>query len=691
MTAVPPRRRGETRAGWRAPGERRPPADGRDTPPRHPLLSLQASAGNRATTAAIRGGETRERPVVQRFGSEEHRSLGDEATGGASYDVGSRAPGVAGFPGSLALSHGDLVALSGDYFDPRDTLRKDGAEIPNPDSLFRLAAMPSSDPGQVAGTRDEVLYALYLINAGDARFAPGGTWEAVRTNAAAKGSPVDAALVTSGRRAPFSAAVMAAVDKRYKALAARNREHFVSPTGAQGSASDPGGSSALGTYRSLHEDALRRAFEAGQHGAPLDMALAREAAAQHFLTDSFAAGHVRTPRAAIQDHWQAVYPLFWANLRKKIAHDVAVYMNDEQWNLGTIVGTVSVMYDKVYAKVLEKTAAMPPVGFGDLVSLVAHDLDNELGLAVVNDFGDTWLDFGDSNLDHPALENRTREMAQSAVAAGVADVRHAHQLGQVAPGFLDDTSIFAGVRTRPGGSAVEPGKFEPEKFSPRPDPDQPVTQTWAAASIDELWTMPVRSDVPEETYGKLITEAVTGGEIHEIFEGMASEFPTEEPVAEAVAGVPVVRSAVGLLDAQAGFREGFLKPLTTDPQTALRAVVDFNPSLGQAGFNEDDAAREDVENMPDEELRGLTLNSRADRIRSLIVGATNYVDDDDGDLVIRLFETAASADRPQLYRLVEGHAWQGEFVHGVFVSDDELWNALSIDRLRRLRGIINGG
>jgi hypothetical protein len=123
---------------------------------------------------------------------------------------------------------------------------------------------------------------------------------------------------------------------------------------------------------------------------------------------------------------------------------------------------------------------------------------------------------------------------------------------------------------------------------------------------------------------------------------------------------------------------------------ALRSVVDFNPSVGQASFNVDDAAREDVEKMTDDQLRGLTLNSRADRIKSIIDGSTNFVDGADGELVIKLFETAAPTDRAQLYRLVEGHAWTGDWIEGVTVDDDELWNSLSLDRLARLRAIING-
>jgi hypothetical protein len=43
-----------------------------------------------------------------------------------------------------------------------------------------------------------------------------------------------------------------------------------------------------------------------------------------------------------------------------------------------------------------------------------------------------------------------------------------------------------------------------------------------------------------------------------------------------------------------------------------------------------------------------------------------------------------------MYRQIEGHDWGGDFRHGVFVSDDKLWNSLTRGQLDRLRGIING-
>ncbi|HEX6596772.1 MAG TPA: hypothetical protein VF045_07545 [Acidimicrobiales bacterium] len=65
----------------------------------------------------------------------EHRAIGDEATAGAKVDI---APSRSG--GRFLLSHGDVIALSGDFF---------GA-----DELFELASVPGAS-GVLTGTSDD--------------------------------------------------------------------------------------------------------------------------------------------------------------------------------------------------------------------------------------------------------------------------------------------------------------------------------------------------------------------------------------------------------------------------------------------------------------------------------------------------------------------------------------------------------
>lgn len=87
--------------------------------------------------------------------AQEHRALGDAATGAAQVNLGGVAPDE-----RLLVSFGDVMALSGDYFvaDGFRSLACPGgalqAEALASDDLFALALTPG-DRGQRSGSRDE--------------------------------------------------------------------------------------------------------------------------------------------------------------------------------------------------------------------------------------------------------------------------------------------------------------------------------------------------------------------------------------------------------------------------------------------------------------------------------------------------------------------------------------------------------
>ena len=237
--------------------------------------------------------------AVQRFDSvKEHKAAGDDGSGGLEYiwngahvgeasdrlptsrkhpqdcQVAMDAHGNVANPPEFRLTHGDIVMLSGDLFDPREV---DEHGAPVTDSLFKVAAKPSSDPGRQVGTQDEIIYAIYRENPGDIRFS----------NQCTKEQPAGGMWALYPRR--FATAVIETVESRYLRLAAKNRDHFARPDEKQ---KGIGGSrdSGQGAYRALHEDALYRAYQAGVRKEDSTEALAREAAAEHFLTDAFSAG-----------------------------------------------------------------------------------------------------------------------------------------------------------------------------------------------------------------------------------------------------------------------------------------------------------------------------------------------------------------------------------------------------------------
>ena len=133
-----------------------------------------------------------------------------------------------------ALTFGDVVSLAGDYFGSFEELR-------------RLGDTPAGRL-ELAWTR----------------------WDCL------------------GNRGPAPQVPQSVKDRvmdRYYDLAANNVTHFL-----WGGTSQP-------TYAQWHGQALVDAFEAGQLGddSRWQRALAKEAFGDHFLTDSFAGGHVRTP------------------------------------------------------------------------------------------------------------------------------------------------------------------------------------------------------------------------------------------------------------------------------------------------------------------------------------------------------------------------------------------------------------
>jgi hypothetical protein len=598
-------------------------------------------AGGKSTDLAARYAPTSGSParvqhrVVQRFNSQEHQSLGNEGSQFATYDLGKAAAGD-----HFALGHGDVVALAGDYFPP--------------DELFRLAEKAGQN-GTRAGSRDEVIYALYLINKSDSRFQSGGAWEKHALAFKLKDSQP----------------VREAVDARYQKLAASNTSHFAAPRGrdAQGNPLPTVGQegSAPTSYHEGHEQALRLAYQAGKSKGAFDRALATEAAAQHFLTDSFSAGHLRTPIGDIRSYWGQKYPLFWYNLRHKMALDTAIQINAQHSNATSGVATVQTIYESISGQIEALAGGLPAVTLGDLLAKVFHDWDNIHGLSIAG--GGTV--FGDDHLDQSAPGNVTRSRAVAAVRAGNHDVEEAFRLGQ-SDAELDDAALRAAVRSATRAPA---DRYLAETLLPKPAADVPA-QNWSAASFEELWDRPVVGK-SGPTVGQQIQGALADGqEIRQQLEDLAGKFPE------------VDKHFTGNLKPRQAYLDGFVRPLAQDPKGGLASIIHWAPNDGLRGVDRDDVSLSTGQDLDrHQQLDGMTTPARIKYVRELIAGS---VDSTEGDLVVRIFATAPAGERRQIYRAIEGHDWKGDWVEGVFTSDDQLWNALSRDQLKRLRDLING-
>jgi hypothetical protein len=605
-----------------------------------------AARGEPARVSSLGGGSASgvampklEGQPIQLFGSQEHQSLGDTATGNASYDVGGAADD------HFQLTHGDIVCLSGDYFLAGPGTNTAGGKGQQ-DDLFHLAERPGNR-GQAAGTRDEVIWGLKIIRGNDARFAPGGPW---------------ASFI-------FSDAVKNAVNERYQRLAAANTTHFAAPKGRDAAGQpNPSTESAGNSYRSTHETALRMACAAAVRHEPIDRAMAMEAAGQHYLTDAFSAGHLRTPVGNLREYWGGRYPLFWYNLRHKMALDTAVQMNAQTNNLTTALGTVNQMYNAISHQVEEMASSLPAVTLGDLLAKVFHDHDNGTGMEVQGG----GRVYGDDNLDNPDPRNQTRALAQGAIRDGNADVQAAFRLGQSAGGQpLPDEQLFTQVR-----AASKTGtRYLAETRMPAPAATE-APQNWQAGSLEELWNKPV-TGTGGPTVGVKIVEALQPGhEIRATLDELANRFPETES------------RGTGNLQPRRAYRDGFLNPLLTNPQGGLLGIIHWAPNYGLASNSRDDqslASGQELDRAG--QLGGMTTPARVKYINEMLDG---YTAEDEGALIVRVFETAAAGERRAMYRQIEGHDWNGDFVHGFTVSDDKLWNGLTRGQLNQLRGIING-
>ena len=586
---------------------------------------------------------TRSQPLislVQRFDSFEHQSLGNNATGNAKINLGGTAPGQ-----QFELLHGDLVALSGDYFLT--------------DDLLRLAAQPGNN-GDAVGTRDEIIYALQDMDKDrhqDARFQPGGMWS----------------------KFSFSDKVIAAVDQRYTKLAAANNAHFAAPHGrnttgknkGQAIQDTGGGGTAGSTYRANHERALAAAYQAGQSGGTLDQGMAFEAAGQHYLTDAFSAGHARTPIGSIREYWKSKYPLFWYNFLHKIALDTATAMNAQPANI-TYVVTVKMLYERIMAQVEQIASTLPEINFGDLVAKVFHDYDNEHGLEIK---GGGRI-FGDDHLDDADPQNVTRKLAEGAIQAGNQDVTKVFALGQTQAGGptvpMPDTALQKAVRA---ASRVSGSSYAAETMIPTLSPANPA-QNWKAASAEELWTKPIVAG-SSLTVGSQITATFQAGkETRQKLEDLAAQFPPTQ---------------MGM-QPRAAYQQGFLTPLVSNLQTGLLAIINWSPNYGLSYLDTDDVSLATGQQLDSRnQLGGMTTPARASYVRELIDGS---VAPDEEDMVVRLFQTAPVAQRPLVYKQVEGHDWNGNWKYEndipVINPADALWKKLDKPHRVRLRKIING-
>lgn len=456
--------------------------------------------------------------------SHEHRSLGDAATGAAFVNLGGESAEE-----RFWLTYGDVVALSGDFFGPAAQGRG---------NLFDLARVPGQS-GMRLGTRDEILCALKVTTVDeavvDARFEPGGQFGELRFSPRADRSDVERA-----------------VRDRYLSLAAVNDDHFVAP-GRSDAATGSGYDSAVSAYRSLHRQALVAAWHLGRERGDLSRALSRDAAAGHYLTDAFAAGHLRTPVADIRRYWKARYPGFWDQLQRRVASETAAALRELSWVLRMV--PAGYLHRRTHTELRTRTSAYPELSVGDLVARCFHDWDNSHGLEVEG----RGVVFGDGHVG----EGDTEALALAAVRAGTDDVEAAYALGRAGRSSPGEP-LFAEVREATGAAGSD---FRAETMVPRVSASNPA-QNWRAGDVETLWESPMvgagGTTVGEALVDMLAPDEEFVRQLEALGEGLAG--------ARGLFAAPVVGRWLSGKCCQA-YLTGFVQPLARDPRPVVLALA----------------------------------------------------------------------------------------------------------------------
>jgi hypothetical protein len=452
-------------------------------------MNLQRQAGNRVVSTLI----------VQRWGASEHEMLGAKGSSNRTVELAS----------GYDLSFGEVVALAGDHFE----------------NIAQMRAFAANTKGG-AGSRAEIEYAL--------------EWK----------------LNKRGRHWDEQAKV--AQEARYYTLAGGNVAHFLNPSRADLSktpaaragdvkqyvsakyTTPPKGASEA--YRMNHVWAIKEAVEAAQRRGSLDQPLAVEAFGAHFLTDAFASGHIRTPRAEAKAYWDEKVPMFVYNLTGFIAEAVA--KNLGTWQKKVIPTDVTMRHD------LPKVGTQAQVGellrtkrftFGDVVGLALHDWDNAKGIAATIKGQPVEL-LGDDRLTDRS--NDAMSPAIHAVHDGVMDLEQAFALGHQGRG-VDDVL----------DSLLVDGMFAPELWLPVPksDADQKADSRTIKWDYPDVFSL--LADARFEEAVKLFLKEKEG-ELKAVAAGLDPE-PRE------------------------AFEKGVLTRLAAAPVETLTAVVQWVPSLTQ--------------------------------------------------------------------------------------------------------------
>jgi hypothetical protein len=358
------------------------------------------------------------------FESGEHTAIGDGAfLFFYNGDPGTRAgSNPLPLPNGLRLTYGQIVALGGDFYGIPDAPISDGSSLYSRKDRFTNAFNTlATDTASVAESAkildvmqveiDDVNAALFDGTPASAIYATLGDSLSEKWNVITGGGSPISPLFPPGR---------------YLNLAAKNWDHF--------------GQYAVLAYQAGHAVALDQAVVAhtSQQQSDLELAYAMSAFADHFLSDLFSSGHLRTPRK-------------------------------ELYNATTIGAT------------------------GSLLSRYMHNEDSRCGLNVSNQRGEVWRAYGDDRY-FDTVNNENKIRVNQAVQVSVDEIFNTFLTGVL----LTDPTLYLALTCIPNLQEVQDytnnpqGNTSPLFISdaagvwPRQDYNNPADREWPHT----YWTGP---------------------------------------------------------------------------------------------------------------------------------------------------------------------------------------------------------
>ncbi len=252
----------------------------------------------------------------------------------------------------------------------------------------------------------------------------------------------------------FSPEVKQTVGQRYYRLASKNSQHFTNPSGNYSKGKDPMGNQQK--YHDLHTQAISEAVQAGhaaqelqqssEEGKTLQDALLVENASQHYLTDAYASGHMRTHRDKLAGYWNNQMPLFKMNLIGWVAETMAEALEDVGgWEDFRYHGMPKFLRHKIgpldgnkpgSLEVVQQALQDKPFSLGDLVAGAFHDLDNHDGVTatagekIFTVYGDGMFETTPADPKKQGQLERQQDIIVEAAATSGQDIVAAYEMAQ---------------------------------------------------------------------------------------------------------------------------------------------------------------------------------------------------------------------------------------------------------------------